>query len=130
MGRERVNTCAGVKTGKRSPRDGCLWAVCVCPAVTVLPGPAPGVAGEPKAAAAAAVAGKEGCCRSALTCGPGRGSAQHLPALIEGVIRFALKFSPLKRRKPERWQGLLAEEVSVHKMKGNFRGIYLPSWMV
>lgn len=58
------------------------------------------------------------------------GSAQHLPALIEGVIRFALKFSPLKRGEAERWKGLLTEEVSVHQMKGNFRGIYLPSWMV
>jgi hypothetical protein len=27
------------------------------------------------------------------------GSAQHLPALMQGVIRFALKFSPLKRGK-------------------------------
>lgn len=57
------------------------------------------------------------------------GSAQHLPALIEWVIRFALKFSPLKGGEAERWKGLLTEEVSLHKMKGNFRGIYLPSWM-
>lgn len=53
------------------------------------------------------------------------GSAQHLPALIQRVIRFALKFSPLKRGAAERWKGLLTEEVSVHKMKGNRRGIYL-----
>lgn len=57
-------------------------------------------------------------------------SAQHLPALSAGVIRFALKFSPLKGGEAERWKGLLTEEVSVHKMKGNFRGIYLPSWLV
>ena len=59
-----------------------------------------------------------------------RGSGQHLPALIEAVIRFALKFSPLKRGEAERWKGLLTEEVSLHKMKGNFRGIYPPSSMV
>lgn len=59
-----------------------------------------------------------------------RGSVQHLPALIEAVIRFALKFSPLKRGEAERWKGLLTEEVFLHKMKGNFRGIYPPSLMV
>lgn len=58
------------------------------------------------------------------------GSAQHLPALIEGVIRFALIFSPLKRGEAERWKGLFTEEVSLHKMKGNFRDIYLPSYVV
>lgn len=71
MGRERVNTCVGVETRKRSPRDGCRCGLCVCPAVIVLPGPAR-VAGVPKARPLLRL-GRRGYFRSALTCGTGRG---------------------------------------------------------
>lgn len=57
----------------------------------------------------------------------GRGICAASACPDQAVIRFALKFSPLKRGEAERWKGLLTEEVSLHKMKGNFRGIYPPS---
>lgn len=59
MGRERVNICVPVKTGKGSPRDGCRCGLCVCVQRSSFSCVQPGVAGVPKAPTAA-LAGKEG----------------------------------------------------------------------